>query len=188
MRRIRCLFGDLWQPPSGLDGEGTYSPQGAENLAETDELIGAEAYIFQNVRDRWTAEAFLRKIEIFKQRVAWYGHDAEGNVAGGNRFRGLYNVAIKSIGAARKKDPRVRLDFIIDYSERMQKPGFYFMDSPGNDLESVVGQVASGANLILFTTGNGSVTNFPFVPTIKIITTIGRYRLVSADMDINAGR
>ena len=161
---------------------------GAANLAETDELIGAEAYILQNVRDRWTAEAFLRKIELFKQRVAWHGHDAEGNVSGGNRFRGLYNVVIKSIGAARKKDPQVRLDFVIDYSERMQKPGFYFMDSPGNDLESVAGQVASGANLILFTTGNGSITNFPFVPTIKIITTTGRYRLVSDDMDINAGR
>ena len=42
------------------------------------------------------------------------------------------------------------------------------MDSPGNDLESIAGQVAAGCNMIVFTTGNGSVTNFPFVPTIKV--------------------
>jgi altronate dehydratase len=61
------------------------------------------------------------------------------------------------------------------------------MDSPGNDLESVAGQVASGANMIFFTTGNGSITNFPFVPTIKFVTTTGRYELLRTDMDVNAG-
>jgi altronate dehydratase len=61
------------------------------------------------------------------------------------------------------------------------------MDSPGNDLESVAGQVASGANMIFFTTGNGSITNFPFVPTIKFVTTTGRFELLSKDMDVNAG-
>ncbi len=69
----------------------------------------------------------------------------------------------------------------------MREGGFYFMDSPGNDLESVAGQVASGANMIFFTTGNGSITNFPFVPTIKVVTTTGRYELLSKDMDVNAG-
>jgi altronate dehydratase len=61
------------------------------------------------------------------------------------------------------------------------------MDSPGNDLESVAGQVAAGANMIFFTTGNGSITNFPFVPTIKFVTTTGRFDLLSKDMDVNAG-
>jgi altronate dehydratase len=69
----------------------------------------------------------------------------------------------------------------------MDEGGFYFMDSPGNDLESIAGQVASGANMIFFTTGNGSITNFPFVPTIKFVTTTGRYELLSKDMDVNAG-
>lgn len=49
----------------------------------------------------------------------------------------------------------------------MTEPGFYFMDSPGNDLESIAGQVASQCNMIIFTTGNGSITNFPFLPTIQ---------------------
>src|SRR3712207_7295946 len=69
----------------------------------------------------------------------------------------------------------------------MRGPGFHFMDSPGNDLESVAGEVASGCNMIFFTTGNGSITNFPFVPTIKVVTTTGRYDLLPNEMDVNAG-
>ena len=79
---------------------------GCANLAETDELIGSEAYVLQNVRDLTTARTFLDTIERFKERVAWHGHSAEGNPSGGNNFRGLYNIAIKSIGAAMKRHPR----------------------------------------------------------------------------------
>ena len=160
---------------------------GCANLAETDELIGSEAYVLQNIRDLPTARTFLNTIERFKERVAWHGHSAEGNPSGGNNFRGLYNIAIKSIGAAMKRHPDVCLDYVINYSELMEKPGYYFMDSPGNDLESIAGQVASGSNMIFFITGNGSITNFPFVPTIKIVTTTGRYEMLSKDMDVNAG-
>ena len=160
---------------------------GCANLAETDELIGSEAYILQNVRDLTTARTFLNTIERFKERVSWHGHSAEGNPSGGNNFRGLYNIAIKSIGAAMKRHPDVCLDYVINYSELMENPGYYFMDSPGNDLESIAGQVASGSNMIFFVTGNGSITNFPFVPTIKIVTTTGRYEMLSKDMDVNAG-
>ena len=160
---------------------------GCANLAETDELIGSEAYVLQNVRDLKTARTFLDTIERFKERVSWHGHSAEGNPSGGNNFRGLYNIAIKSIGAAMKRHPDVCLDHVIDYSRLMEKPGYYFMDSPGNDLESIAGQVASGSNMIFFVTGNGSITNFPFVPTIKIVTTTGRYEMLTKDMDVNAG-
>ena len=160
---------------------------GCANLAETDELIGSEAYVLQNVRDLPTARTFLNTIERFKERVAWHGHSAEGNPSGGNNFRGLYNIAIKSIGAAMKRHPDVCLDYVINYSQLMEQSGYYFMDSPGNDLESIAGQVASGSNMIFFVTGNGSITNFPFVPTIKIVTTTGRYEMLSKDMDVNAG-
>jgi altronate dehydratase len=160
---------------------------GIVNLAETDELIGAERYVLKKVKDVETARRFLGTVERFKERVGWHGHTAEDNPSGGNNFRGLYNISIKSIGAARKKDPDVRVDHVIEYAQRMREGGFYFMDSPGNDLESVAGQVASGANMIFFTTGNGSITNFPFVPTIKVVTTTGRYHLLSKDMDVNAG-
>lgn len=160
---------------------------GAANLAETDELIGSEAYVLKNVRDRATAEKFIRLTERFKNWASRHGHSAEGNPSGGNIFRGLYNIAIKSIGAARKRHPDVRLDHVIEYSEPMQACGFHFMDSPGNDPESIAGQVASGANLIYFVTGNGAITNFPFVPTLKVMTTTERFELLNGDIDINAG-
>ena len=161
---------------------------GSANLAETDELIGAEPYVLSNVRDLETARAFLNKIERFQERAGWHGESAEGNPSGGNNFRGLYNITVKSIGAARKKDPESRLDYVIDYAQPMTAPGFYFMDSPGNDLEGIAGQVAAGCNVIMFTTGNGSITNFPFVPTIKMMTNSGRYNMLAREMDVNAGR
>jgi altronate dehydratase len=160
---------------------------GGAILAETDELIGAEPYVLNNVRDLETAKRFLSTVERFKERVGWHGHTAEGNPSGGNNYRGLYNISIKSIGAATKRDPEVRIEHIIEYAERMRGSGFHFMDSPGNDLESVAGEVASGCNLIFFTTGNGSITNFPFVPTVKVVTTTGRYDLLPNEMDVNAG-
>ncbi len=160
---------------------------GAANLAETDELIGAEAYVLRNAKDLDTARRFVQKVEGYKELAAWHGTTAEGNPSGGNKYRGLYNIVLKSIGAAMKRHPDVRLDAVIDYGEPMVESGYYFMDSPGNDLESIAGQVASGCNLIFFVTGNGSITNFPFVPTLKIITTTGRYELLSGEMDVNAG-
>ena len=160
---------------------------GAASLAETDELIGAEAYVLQNVRDLATARKFLDTVAEFKERVAWHGHTAEGNPTGGNMFRGLYNIVLKSLGAAMKRHPDVRLDYVIDYGERMMRPGYYFMNSPGNDLESIAGQVAAGANMIFFITGNGSITNFPFVPTLKVVTTSQRFNMLQRDMDVNAG-
>ena len=160
---------------------------GAANLAETQELIGAESYILRNVKDKDTAERFLATIERYGALAEWHGTTAEGNPSGGNRLRGLYNIVLKSIGAGMKRHPDVRVDHVIRYGERMLTPGFYFMDSPGNDLESVAGQVAAGCNLIFFVTGNGSITNFPFVPTLKVVTTTRRYNLLPEEMDVNAG-
>ncbi|MGY1836513.1 UxaA family hydrolase [Blastococcus sp. SYSU DS0510] len=160
---------------------------GSAVLAETDELIGAEDYVLANVRDAETARRFLAAVERFKERVRRHGHTAETNVSGGNLWRGLYNITIKSLGAARKRDPEVRLEHVLDYGQRLPGPGYAFMDSPGNDLESIAGEVATGCNLVVFTTGNGSVTNFPFVPTLKVVSTTDRYRMLPAEMDIDAG-
>ena len=190
---LQCGGSDAFSGVSGNALAGWVAKEairhgGAANLAETDELIGAEPYVLENVRDAATARAFLEKIDNFKRYAANHGTTAEGNPTGGNNFRGLYNIALKSLGAARKKAPEVRLDHVIDYGAPMREPGYYFMDSPGNDLESIAGQVAAGSNLILFITGNGSITNFPFVPTLKFVTTTGRFELLANEMDVNAGR
>ncbi|MCY2976686.1 MAG: UxaA family hydrolase [Planctomycetota bacterium] len=175
-------------PLAGIIARETVRHGGAANLAETDELMGAESWVLANVRDLDTARKFLKTLATFEEKLQWHGESGQTNPSGGNIFRGLYNIAIKSIGAARKKDPQMRLDWVIDYAESMPEPGFYFMNSPGNDLESIAGQVAAGCNLIVFSTGNGSITNHPFVPTIKVMTNSGRFNLLSRDMDLNAGR
>jgi len=174
-------------PLVGAVGREVVRYGGRVNLAETDELIGAESYVLASVRDEMTARRLLEKIAQFKERLGWHGATVEGNPSAGNRFRGLYNIVLKSLGAAMKKDPRTRLDHVIDYAEPMAQPGFTFMNSPGNDLESIAGQVAAGCTMIFFTTGNGSVTNFPFVPTLKITSTSRRHHLLENEMDVNAG-
>ncbi len=190
---LQCGGSDAFSGISGNPLAGRVAKEvirhgGSAVLAETDELIGAESYMLSRVRDIATARRFLERIEAFKTYAGHHGATAEGNPSGGNKLRGLYNITLKSIGAARKRDPDIRLDHVIDYAAPMHAPGFYFMDSPGNDLESIAGQVASGANLIFFITGNGSITNFPFVPTLKFVTTSGRFRMLEREMDVNAGR
>ncbi len=174
-------------PLAALVSKDMIQAGGSAVLAETDELIGAESYVLDRVHDAETAQRFLDTVARFQEQAARHGHSAHGNPTGGNKYRGLYNIYLKSLGAAAKRHPEVRLDYVIEYGERMNLPGYYFMDSPGNDLESIAGQVASGCNLILFVTGNGSITNFPFVPTIKIVTTSERYALLANEMDVNAG-
>ncbi len=157
-------------------------------LCETDELSGAESYLMKNVRDSSIARALLDRVARFKTRLSWHGVTPESNPSAGNKLRGLYNITLKSLGAVHKKDPRTRIDHVIDYADPLNAPGFYFMDSPGNDLEGIAGQVGAGCNLFLFVTGNGSITNFPFVPTLKLTTTTRRHQLLIHEMDINAGR
>ena len=157
-------------------------------LCETDEIAGGEAYMIKGVRDLPTARALLACIDRFRTRLSWHGITPESNPSAGNRFRGLYNIALKSLGAVHKKDPRSVVDHVIDYADPLDAPGFYFMNSPGNDLEGIAGQVGAGCNLFLFVTGNGSITNFPFVPTLKLTTTTRRHQLLIHEMDINAGR
>jgi altronate dehydratase len=155
---------------------------------ESEELVGgAQRYFVSNCRDYATAERFVNAIAGFEAWMSERGHSVEATPSAGNILRGLYNITLKALGSAAKKDPASRLEYVVDYGEPVPGPGFTYMNSPGNDLESIAGQVASGANMILFTTGSGSVTNFPFVPTLKIVSTTERYRLLREEMDINAG-
>ena len=77
------------------------------------------------------ARRFLEKVEGFKRYAENHGTSAEGNPSGGNNFRGLYNIALKSLGAARKKDPEVRLDHVIDYGQPMRPPATTSWTAPG---------------------------------------------------------
>ena len=79
-------------------------------LCETDELAGAESYMMKKVRDLATARALLGAIDRFRTRLSWHGVTPESNPSAGNKYRGLYNITLKSLGAVHKKDPRTRVD------------------------------------------------------------------------------
>ena len=77
---------------------------------------------------------------------------------------------------------------VVDYAERINSPGFVFMNTPGYDPVSLTGLAAGGCNLIAFTTGRGSAIGFPTIPVIKIASNSATYRRMRDNMDVNAGR
>jgi len=76
---------------------------------------------------------------------------------------------------------------VIQYAEPIKTKGLVFMDSPGYDPVSVTGQVASGANVVCFTTGRGSVFGCKPVPSLKLATNSPMYNRMIEDMDLNCG-
>jgi altronate hydrolase/galactarate dehydratase len=76
---------------------------------------------------------------------------------------------------------------VYKFAEPITTPGFTYMDSPGYDPCSVTGQIASGATMIVFTTGRGSVSGYKPSPCIKLATNSEMYGRMKDDMDINCG-
>ncbi len=108
------------------------------------------------------------------------------NPSPGNKKGGLTTILEKSLGAA-AKGGTTNLMGVYKYAEPVTAKGFVYMDSPGYDPASATGQVASGGNVIVFTTGRGSCFGFKPVPSIKVATNSTMYRRMEEDMDINCG-
>ena len=108
------------------------------------------------------------------------------NPSPGNIRDGLITDAMKSAGAA-KKGGNAPVADVLDYTEQASKPGLSLVCTPGNDVEATTGQAASGATLILFTTGLGTPTGNPVCPTIKISTNTSLARRMPDIIDIDTG-
>lgn len=160
---------------------------GTAILSETPEIHGVE---FMLTRRAVTPEVGQKLLD----RLAWWeeytrGHSAQFNgvVGPGNQAGGLANIVEKSLGSA-MKGGTTPLQAVYEYAEPIDQAGFVFMDSPGYDPVAVTGQIASGANLICFTTGRGSMFGSKPAPTIKLASNTPMYRRLSEDMDINCGQ
>lgn len=105
----------------------------------------------------------------------------------GNKAGGLTTILEKSLGAV-AKGGQADLAAVYDYAEPITDRGFTFMDTPGYDPVSVTGIVAGGANVVVFTTGRGSVFGCRPTPSIKVATNTPMYERMSEDMDLDAGR
>ena len=155
-------------------------------LAEFPELCGAE----QNLIDRCTTESSARKfidlMQTYNQEAHAVGSGFHMNPSPGNIKDGLITDAIKSAGAA-KKGGTSPVEDVLNYTERATKPGLSLVCTPGNDVEATTGKAASGATLILFTTGLGTPTGNPVCPVIKIATNSSLTKRMSDIIDIDCG-
>src|SRR5216684_1730974 len=156
-------------------------------LAETTEIFGAEHLLVRRARNRAVAEKLLGFVEGYKDYLRKFGGSFDDNPSPGNKEGGLTNILEKSLGAVAKAGTSP-LNDAIDYAERVESPGFVFMNTPGYDPVSLTGLAAGGVNLIAFTTGRGSAIGFPTIPVVKIASNSATYRRMSDNMDINAGR
>jgi altronate dehydratase len=159
---------------------------GSPLLAETPEIFGAEHLLVKRARNSAVAERLLEQVRWFKEYATRLGGNFNDNPAPGNKDGGLSNILEKSLGAVAKGGTS-SLTAVYEYGQRVDTPGFGFMNSPGYDPVSMTGQAAGGCNIICFTTGRGSASGFPTVPVIKIATNSTLYKRMSDDMDVNAG-
>jgi arabinonate dehydratase len=159
---------------------------GTTVLSETSEIYGAEHLLTRRALTREVGEKLIARVRWWEEYCARHGGEMDNNPSPGNKRGGLTTILEKSLGAVAKGGTAPLVD-VYRYAEKIDKPGFVFMDSPGFDPCSVTGQVASGANLIVFTTGRGSVSGYKPTPCLKLATNSEMYARLKDDMDLNCG-
>ncbi len=159
---------------------------GSGILAETPEIYGAEHLLTRRAETRAVGEKLIERIHWWEDYAAKNGGNMNNNPTPGNKAGGLTTILEKSLGAV-AKGGSTNLVGVYKYAEPITTKGFAFMDSPGYDPASITGEVASGCNLVAFTTGRGSVYGNKPVPSLKLATNTPMYNHMSEDMDINCG-
>ena len=155
-------------------------------LAEFPELCGVEQELIDRMNDAQTANKFIHLMQSFEKMVTNAGSSFSMNPSPGNIKDGLITDAMKSAGAAKKGGTSPIVD-VLDYTEQATKPGLSLVCTPGNDVEATTGKAASGATLILFTTGLGTPTGNPVAPTIKLATNSNLAKRMNDIIDIDCG-
>ena len=155
-------------------------------LAEFPELCGAEQNLLDRTNDEAAANKFIHLMGTYSEQAERVGSGFHMNPSPGNIKDGLITDAIKSNGAALKGGTSPVVD-VLDYTEQASKPGLSLVCTPGNDVEATTGKAASGATLILFTTGLGTPTGNPVCPTIKVSTNSNLTKRMNDIIDIDCG-
>ena len=155
-------------------------------LAEFPELCGAEQNIIDRTKSETAAKKFIDLMGAYNMAAENAGSGFHMNPSPGNIKDGLITDAIKSNGAA-KKGGTSPIEDVLDYTEPATKHGLNLVCTPGNDVEATTGKAASGATLILFTTGLGTPTGNPVCPVIKVSTNNALTNRMGDIIDINTG-
>ena len=160
---------------------------GTAILSETPEIHGVEHMLTRRAVSPEVGQKLLDRLAWWAEYTRGTNVQFNGVVGHGNQQGGLANIFEKSLGSAMKAGT-TPLQEVYRYAEPIDKAGFVFMDSPGYDPVASTGQIASGANLICFTTGRGSMFGSKPAPTIKLASNSPMYQRLEEDMDINCGR
>jgi altronate hydrolase len=173
-------------PAIGYCSDLLVALKGKVLLAEFPELCGAEQELIDRTRAEAAAKKFIRLMTDYNEAAHQVGSGFHMNPSPGNIKDGLITDAIKSTGAA-KKGGTSPVEDVLDYTEPAVKPGLNLVCTPGNDVEATTGQAASGATLILFTTGMGTPTGNPVCPVIKVATNRSLAGRMADIIDIDTG-
>lgn len=180
------LSGITANPALGIASDLLVAKGGTSILSETPEIFGAEHLLTSRATSPEIASRLLERIEWWTEYCARHGVEMDNNPSPGNKRGGLTTILEKSLGAVAKSG-NSPLNGVYRYAEKIDRHGLVFMDSPGYDPCSVTGQVASGANLIVFTTGRGSVSGYKPVPCLKLSSNTDLYNRMKGDIDVNCG-
>lgn len=173
-------------PAIGYTSDLLVAMGGSVILAEFPELCGVEQGLSDRCVNVEDAYRFSTLMKTYAERALAVGSGFDSNPSPGNIKDGLITDAIKSAGAA-KKGGNSPVVAVLDYPEKVTKPGLNLLCTPGNDVESATAEVASGANIILFTTGLGTPTGNPITPVIKLSTNSTLAKKMSDIIDIDTG-
>lgn len=159
---------------------------GSVILSEFPELCGVEQELSDRCVDESKAVRFINIMRSYSKSAENAGSGFDMNPSPGNIKDGLITDAIKSAGAAKKGGTSPVSD-VLDYPEKVTKPGLNLLCTPGNDVESTTAEVAAGANVVLFTTGLGTPTGNPVAPVIKLSSNTRLYQKMQDIIDIDTG-
>jgi altronate hydrolase len=173
-------------PALGVAADLVIAQGGTAVLGETTEIYGAEHLLTRRAVSRLVGEKLVERIKWWEWYTGLFGARIDNNPSPGNKAGGLSTIYEKSLGALAKAGSTPLVD-VVPYAAPVTTPGLVFMDTPGYDPPCTTGLVASGANVLVFTTGRGSVLGLKPTPCIKLATNTPMYQRMIDDMDMNAG-
>lgn len=189
---LQCGGSDGWSgitanPLLGLAVDQIVRQGGTAVLSETPEIFGAEHLLTSRVASEQVGRKLVERFRWWEEQTVRLGFTVDNNPTPGNKQGGLTTIFEKSLGAV-AKGGSTPLNAVYEYAERVKERGLVFMDTPGNDAVSATGQLAGGCNLIVFTTGRGSVFGSNIAPCVKVATNDALFNRMQDDMDYNAGK
>jgi altronate hydrolase len=159
---------------------------GTAILSETPEIYGAEHLLTRRAVSREIGEKLVSRIRWWEDYTARERGEMNNNPSPGNKAGGLTTILEKSLGAV-AKGGTTNLVEVYEYAQPVTARGFVYMDTPGYDPVSATGQVAGGANMIVFTTGRGSAYGCAPAPSLKLATNTALWVRQEEDIDLNCG-